>query len=397
MITVKRFRSIKDIDPVVWNAINTTNSFFKSYEFLKCIEESGIENSIYWYLLFYSDKEITGATVLSSFEISMDLFLDKAGKKLVHQVRRVFPSFLRVRFLFCGIPISVGKDTILIKNNNCRDEIIDTLVTEMKNIGKELKIPILCIKEFFLDNEYNIDQCRKSGFIRSWSIPYISMDVNWSSFDDYLKGLRHTYRRQIVKSLRKVDFSLLGIDNPALNKDHAVISISPKQAGTATIFYEQYCQVMNNATVILEVLNRQFFENFISSMGEKIDMLTISKDQTVLGSAILVKEEEKLTFLLVGFDYCRRDEYSVYFNLIYGVIAYAIKFGFKKIDLGQTSCYIKQRVGGKGRNMVTYLHSPKIIINLLLRVFNKWISPEVHLKTHHVFKAQRLLCDRHKI
>lgn len=386
MIKTVRYRSIREIDPVTWNALDGTHSFFKSHEFLLRVEESGIENCIYWYLLFHAGEEVVGACVLSSFSILMDLFLGPSGKKMVRAVRRLFPSFLRFGFLFCGIPVSVGKDTILIKDKNFRDGIIESLVKEMKIIAKELTIPILCLKEFFLDDESNPGQCKESGFVQLWSIPYMAMDVPWSTFNDYLMEMRYGYRRPLVKHLKKVDFSRLGIRNPHLESDHATLHFGEDQPCTAAVFFEQYLQVMGKATVILEVLTRPFFEKILSFPREKVDLLTLAKGEKILGSAILVKEEKKLTFLLVGFDYAYRDKYWVYFNLIYGIVAYAIKFGFKKIDLGQTSYSIKQKVGGKGRPMVIYLHSPKKFLNFLLRVLNRWISPEIRLETHHVFK-----------
>lgn len=386
MLNVKKYRSIKEIDSTLWDSINENGSYFKSYEFIQCVEDSNIEDSKFWYLLFYDEGKIVGATVLCSFIISLDLFLDKFSKKIVHYIRKIFPSFLNIQFLFCGIPISIGKDTLLIKDNNYKKEIINILSYELKQLSKSINASLISIKEYYLD--YDLYELEKEGFIKSWSIPYFEMEVHWSSFNEYLKNLRHPFRRQILKSLDKVDFSVLDFNSSGLNQDHAIITIERDDHCTPEVFYNQYLQVMNHAEVVLETLNLSFFENLFKNCTP-LDIISVRKDKT-LGSAILIKENDMLVFLLVGINYTDRDKYNVYFNLVYAILMYAIKFGFKKIGLGQTSNYVKQRIGGIPKQMVVYNYSNSFFIRFLLKTFNKFIFPKHVLMDFFVFKKPLL-------
>jgi predicted N-acyltransferase len=387
MVSFKIYRSISEIEPEAWDSVNTDNDYLKSYSFLRIIEESDIESSKFWYFLFFNENQIVGATVLSAFNVALELFLDDTSKSLVYKIRKVFPGFMNVTFLFCGIPISVGKETLLIKDTRFTEPIIKTLIKEMRRIGIENKISILNFKEYFLDHKYEMKFVTENGFLKSWTLPYMRLKIAWSSFEEYLHSMRHTFRRQVLNQMVKTDFSIFGIRQEGLLPDCAKIVYGNRGNFNPNLFFSLYSKVMDHAEVVLERLNPRFFEKFIKD-NEKVEIISIIKDDAILGSAILVKEDKKLIFLLVGFNYEFRDKYGVYFNLIYGIIAYAIENKYEILDMGQTSNYAKARVGGVGIPMVTYVCSPKKFLFFLLKVFNRVIFPETRLKVYNVFKAE---------
>ena len=308
MVSFKIYRSISEIDREVWASANIDNDYFKSYGFLKIVEESNIENSQFWYFLFLFDNRIIGAAVLSSFNVALELFLDEKGKSLVYGIRKIFPNFLNIGFLFCGIPVSIGKETLLIIDAGFTGHIITILVREMKRIAIENKIPVLDFKEYFLNHKYEMKYVTESGFIRTWSLPYMSMKITWDSFDEYLHSMRHSYRRQILKQMIKTDFSDFGINQDGLLKDCARIVYGSNKNFSPGLFFSLYSQVMDNAVVVLERLNLKFFENLLKD-NEKIEIISIKKEDEILGSALLVKENKKLVFILVGFNYEYREKY----------------------------------------------------------------------------------------
>jgi predicted N-acyltransferase len=388
MFSIKTYKSISEITSSDWNAANIDNDYFKSHEFLKIIEESNIENSTFWYMMVFENNEIIGAAVFSSFIVSLDLFLDEQGKKIVKLIRKLFPNFLRIRFLFCGLPISLGKDSILIKNANYTNAILEAIVSESKLIAKTNKIKIINFKEFFLDEKLGINHLLSLGFIQSWSIPYVDFYNTYENFSTYLQTLRHSFRRQIKSNMSKVNFDALGIAQEKLDPDHAVIEVVNPLNADANIIYEQYLNIMSKASSVLEFLNLDFFENFLKNTKQS-KILILRKDSVIIGNAILVEEGNKLTFILIGIREEYRDRYASYFNILNAVIAYGIQNKFTKIGMGQTSYYVKTRIGGQLASMVTYNFSSNRIINLILNFFNKLIFPEVNPQKYKVFKAFR--------
>jgi predicted N-acyltransferase len=385
MISIKTYKSINNITTTDWNAANADSDYFKSHEFLQIIEASNIENSTFWYIMVFENNEIIGAAVFSSFIVSLDLFLDKQGKKVVKLIRKLFPDFLRIRFLFCGLPISLGKDTILIKDKRYATAILDAIVKESKSIAKTNKIKITNFKEFYLDEKLGLTHLLSLGFIKSWSIPYVDFYNKYENFSDYLQALRHSFRRQIKRNLSKVNFEALGIVQEKLNFDHAIIEIINPGHAEANTIYEQYINIMSKANSVLEFLNLDFFINFLKNTNQS-KILILRKDSVIIGNAILVEEGNKLTFMLIGIREEYRNAYSTYFNILNAVIAYGIQNKFEKIGMGQTSYYAKTRMGGQLAPMVTYNYSSNKLIHIVLKVFNKLIFPDVNSQQYKVFK-----------
>src|SRR3989339_934457 len=385
MLSIKTYKSINEINSSDWNAAITNNDYFKSHEFLKIIEESNIENSTFWYIMVFENNEIIGAAVFSSFIVSLDLFLDKQGKKAVKLIRKFFPNFLRIRFLFCGLPISLGKDTILIKDTRYKDVILEAIVKESKLIAKTNKIKIINFKEFYLNDKIGLNKLLSLGFIQSWSIPYIDFHNTYENFSAYLQALRHTFRRQIKSNMSKVNFDAVGVVQEKLDFDHAVIEIINPCNADANTIYEQYINIMSKASSVLEFLNVDFFVNYLKNTNQS-KILILRKNSTIIGNAILVEEGNKLTFMLIGIREEYRNIYATYFNILNAVIAYGIHNKFAKIGMGQTSYYVKTRMGGQLTPMVTYNYSSNKFINIMLKVFNKLIFPKVNPQQYKVFK-----------
>ena len=113
---------------------------------------------------------------------------------------------MKVKFLFCGTPISIGKNNLRIIDESKNNRILDLLVKEMEVIARDYEIQILSFKEFNALECESLTLLTEKKFIKAPSIPYVYLHINkdWNSFDDYLKSMRYTFRRQINKSLNKL-------------------------------------------------------------------------------------------------------------------------------------------------------------------------------------------------
>jgi predicted N-acyltransferase len=144
--------------------------------------------------------------------------------------------------------------------------------------------------------------------------------------------------------------------------------------------------VMERAEVKLETLNQPFFENLYANMKDDIKVLAMVKSKEVLGAAILTISEKTMTFLLVGLDYSRRDQYEVYFNLVYGIISLAIERGSTRLDLGQTSYWLKQRIGGVCIPEYVYIKANRWYAHYGLKTLRSVIFPEMTLLNPRAFR-----------
>ena len=386
-IKLRSYNSITEIDKKLWDGL--ANNIFNSWDFLLSLEKARVENSRMKYLIYSDNSTPVAIAVLSIFSISLDLLSGKFITKICDILRIVFPGFMKVKFLFCGTPISIGKNNLRIPDESKKNQILDLLVNGMEVMARDYEIQILCFKEFNSLECESLTLLTEKKFIKASSIPYVYLHINkdWNSFDDYLKSMRFTFRRQINKSLNKLminNSALSSVELMSKNDVPKIEVIVPKIIDAPT-FYEQYIEVMKRAKNKMEILNKDFFENVFEHLKSNCKLIQLIYNKDVLGSAIIFQKSDVMTFVLVGLNYSRNKEYDVYFNIVYRIIALAIENKCRVLEMGQTSYYFKQRCGGNCEEMFFYIKAQNKIFNYLLSVFKPLLFPTIKLNELHVF------------
>jgi predicted N-acyltransferase len=386
-LKIQRVDSLAEIDPQLWDSIN--DDTFKSHAFILSIEKSGIEQSRLRYMLFFAGDELVGTAVLSSFSISLDLLAGNFVQKAVILIRKLFPSFLKIKFLFCGTPISIGKNNITVKYTVDRDEIVRFISEEMSALAASEKIPFQSIKELTEKEVIELSAFGKFDFLLVNSIPYMRLKLKWKDFNSYVKSMRYKYSHQIKTGLRKMNTNepVIFTRDSLMKPDYPYLELTSSMDIEAVQFYTLYMQVMHESKNKLEVLNKEFFENFFSMMSRKIELLSLKHKDEILGTAIISQDEDKMTFVLIGFEHQNVKDYDTYFNIVYGIIYLAINRGCTLLNMGQTSYYFKQRCGAVPSELFFYIKSDKKSVHLMLKIFRNIIFPAVILPSHHVFKS----------
>lgn len=390
-IEVKCFRSISEIDEHLWNGIDEGKDIFHSHKFLTCIEKSGIENSRLWYLIFYNKQRTVGTAVLSLFQVSLDLLSGRVVEQLCNYIRKYVPGFLKIKLLFCGTPISIGKNNLKISDKTFIEEILNSLVNKMTELAKENRVNIVCLKEFDEEECKSLSRLSAKGFIKALSIPYVNLyfDRQWYSFNDYLISMRSNYRRQINKSLKKIslkeNYSSLSMP-PGQNLTKFIIKIPTMSDASA--FHKLYLEVMKNARNKMEILNKNFFENIFNDMNNHCRMISLVKEEKILGSALIFRQKDTMTFLLIGMDYEENKIYDTYFNIVYKIISFAIEERCKLLEMGQTSYYLKLRCGGNCEDRYFFIKCLNRPLHYLLSVFKSQLFPETDINKLQVFKSK---------
>jgi predicted N-acyltransferase len=387
MLQLKKYTSIHQIDQLHWDSILDSVDILHSWQFIRIVEDAKVENSRFRYLLLYKEEELIATTVLSAFTISLDIFItDNAWVRLI---KKWLPHFFNVKILICGLPASFGQLNLKIVDEIFADEVCKMIAQEMRTLAKEWKIRFLSVKEFLEHNKNLGGRLLKEGFFLANSIPYMSMKINWDSYSAYINSLRHHYRRHILKSLQKIKCERPYIIHSEEYNGNTpgikwVLSdpdwISPQK------YYKLYLKVMERTKTKLETLNLAFFEELFKD-NENYQLLSLVDRGNILSSALLVDHGETLIFMLVGREN-EKDEYNTYFNLVYGIIAYAIEKKYNKIKLGQTAYWVKQSIGGIAEGQYVYFACTGKLRHWILKSLNTQIFPPTKLYSVKIFKER---------
>jgi predicted N-acyltransferase len=392
MLSVSRVSSISEIDQSTWDSLLTAREFLNSYRFVRAVEMAKVENASFQYLLFYDGRTLVGHAVLSCFSISLDLFVP--DNRVVHWVRKLSPTFFNVRILFSGLPASLGQLNLKVRPG-WEDHVTNAMHSEMESLASVEKVNLLCVKEFKGDNVGICKALLHHEFFQAFSLPYMVLDIDWKTFHEYLYSLRHPYRRAVKRSLKK-----FGAEEPVIliSPDAPKGSLPGLVLGDSTIcpparMHALYIAVMGRTPTKLETLNLAFFENLYACFSDELEILTVQQNERIIGAALLVSKEDEMTFMLIGREDAK-DDIDSYFNLVYGIIQLAIERGIKKVNMGQTAYWVKQRVGARPEPVYIYFKSRKPIINFLLTRMNRLLFPELKFAAIKVFNQSLSLTHK---
>ncbi|HET6245131.1 MAG: N-acetyltransferase [Bacteroidetes bacterium] len=384
---LKVFRHISEIPENTWNSILCEDDIFHHYRFLKAIQEAAVENADMRFLTFYKNEQLLGSAVCSAFTIDLSLF---AGDNVfVKILKKSLSGIFKCRICFCGTPLSAGQNNIRWKDENDKGPILNETIKFMDKWCAEEKIPVSIFKEF---SEPSVSlSLLNSGYIKAPSLPGTTLFLPFNTHREYMDSLRANYRRQILSGWKKIENKhptfVENYFTSAKNENAPVFTILNAEDIDARHFYALYTLVLNRAETRLETLNLAFFSNFFSQYKEQLKALSMVFRGKIIGMFIFIKLREQLVFLWTGKE-DEKDDYESYNNLLSALVIFAIKEGYKKIDLGQTSYYPKMRLGGQTFDLVFYFKAKKPLVHKIITLLKPVIFPEYTLPEMKVFAAK---------
>ena len=382
MPDVQVYSSIHDIDATIWDALLNPGDIYNTHQFVSVIEDAGVEQSHFWYLIVSENNEPIATACLSAFNIALDLLLE-GDQNWVKLVRKIWPRFLQFKILLCGLPVSLGQKNIAIKSGVDPKKVLDVITQEMMVIAREENIYHLCYKEFSEEEATSFDSLSTMGFFEANSIPYMEMEVRWNTFSEYLTQLRHPYRRKIKKGLGKLNITELHIN---FNTTIPGFFLNDNDACPPHEFYKHYAALMQRVPTKLETLNARFFDLFYERYANNFDLLGIQNAQEVLAAGILLHRNNTLHFMLIGLPEFKNKRYDPYFNLLYAIIQLAIDRKCDRIQLGQTAYWVKQQIGGTPKNVYLFYHCRRKITHFLLKKAKNILFPKLDITPIFPFK-----------
>lgn len=313
-MSIETYRSAKEL-PDCWDQLAGNNLYLKrkQLEILERVNPCGQA-----YTIFYCPEP---DSLLLTYNLKLDIFT----------YSRVS---LRLPVVIAGIPCSVSSCGY-VAGKKTEAQLFDYL--------RNLKGAKLVLNSG--------DIFKAEGLARGLTLPSCRLDIQWSSFADYLSDMRSHYRYRLGKAIGR--FS--GIRQSLLT-DNSLFDDS---------LYRLYENVYSKSEFKLEKLPICFFREFPSKI------IAFYLEDRPVAFVQLAETGGELAFLFGGMDYSLNLRYDLYTNMLLAIVRYGIEKGFKTVELGQTAEDTKQKLGGKPVIKYMYVNHSNKLINLLV---NKGIN-----------------------
>ncbi|MBB4800009.1 putative N-acyltransferase [Flavobacterium nitrogenifigens] len=365
--------------PSEWNSL-AENNIFLTREYLEVLENSSPVNMTCHFIGIFEETKLVGI-VLTQFLFAEKLeSFGERDKCLKTSVRNFALKNFASHVLFVGNNMLTGQNAFIFDKNIKQSKAIKTLHKAINQLKKDLKesgkkVHITSIKDFTAKEIEPLQEEFKNNYTFSTQPNMIfEINENWKTEQDYIDALSKKYRDQYKRARKKSE----GI----VKQQMSLSDIKQYE----DIIYDLYFHVAKNAPFNTFFLARNHFSFFKEIMGEDFLLYGYFLDEKLIGFNTLIKNGNVMDTYFLGYDESVQREKMLYLNMLYDMIAYSIKKGFKEIVFARTALEIKSSVGAKPLKMYGLItHSNALINHNISRFFN-YLEPKTEWQERNPFK-----------
>lgn len=202
-----------------------------------------------------------------------------------------------------------------------------------------------------------IENLEDFGYDKTPSVNIFNLDIKWSSFDDYLRGLEsHKFRTTVRREIKKWRQSGVTIMEEKEFED-----LSASLSCLHSNLKKKYEKSAENAR------KASFFRNLSKFAKDKTRVIVARQCDKIIGFSLSLQHNDVLDVHMCGFDYNTQTNTDfTYFNLVYYVpIRLAIEEGIKRVHFSINEDRVKLKRGCKQERTYSFVKCHNRILGSL--------------------------------
>jgi len=334
----------------------------ESYSFYKTLENSQLRGFSFFYLAVYQKKRVIFIAPLFSADFNIDIAVTGAASKIINFIRKVFPRFLIFKSIFCGS--AFGEYSVLgVKKLTGLDGLLPALLKGIEGLAGREGSKFIIFKDFLKEDTLFLDALKNYGFSKIESFPAVSVELGFSSFEEYLKSLGRSTRKSLKKKL-KLSSPEIEIKTTQDAKDYLDDIIA---------LYENTYQVGKTR---FEHLSRKFFEEASRQMHPHARFFLYFVNKKLAAFNLCFVYKDLLIDKFIGSDYDISKRHNLYFLSWAYNVRWCIDNRLRFYYPGQTDYGPKLNLGGKLIPLFAYAKHRNKALNFMLRMFIPLLKPK---------------------
>ncbi len=172
-----------------------------------------------------------------------------------------------------------------------------------------------------------------------------TLDIEWSSFDEYLAARAGDDRHEIRRMRRRAEREGISVDT------------APLAAQELAFLWRLIGNVHRRHQAEI-AYGDDLLERALAILGEDVHLLVARQADETIGCVVLVRSQGDLLGKWLGLDYERTLNTATYFASLTATVDLAIKLGVSRLRLGATAYSTKQQFGVKIEDRVNSVLLP---------------------------------------
>lgn len=375
----KIYASVAEI-PTAWDTLAIDNIFL-SKAYLEVLNRSAPKNMTCHCIGLFKNDELAGIALSQFIDLNQVGSFGERDNCFKTSVRNfVFRNFTS-HVLFIGNNMLTGQNAFIFAETLDTKQGISLLHEAAKELQQHFKkqgkkVHLTTFKDFFTDDQPVLAASEFESFYRFSTQPNMifSIPEQWKSDDDYIAALSKKYRDQYKRAHKKLD---------GIEKRKMTLNDIEKYNATINVLYNN---VAKNAPFNTFFLAENHFYELKKQLGHNFLFYGYFLDDKLIGFNTLIKNGDTIDTYFLGYDDEHQREMMVYLNMLYDMIKYSIKKGYKEIVFARTALEIKSSVGAKPYDMVGFMQHSNPLINKFVGKIFKSLEPETVWQQRNPFK-----------
>ncbi len=336
---------------------------FESYYFFKTLQESGLEQFEWHYILVYDGQELVGLAPCFLMHYPLDTTIQGPIKSVLLKIKKKWPNFMELRALVCGLPMSQGRFGAV----NDPQAVVRAVGEAMESLAASLKISILGFKDFGLQECEWLEVLQTAGYYKFESMPSTEMEVPFRSFDEYVKTLNRASRDGLKRKLKKIDGAPL---LPMEIRER----LSEEELEQVHALYTQ--TLLSHGEMSFEIMTKEFFRRISENMPAQTRYFLWRVNGRIVAFAFCFVSSERMIDYYLGFDYALAYDLHLYFTRFRDLMKWCIENKVKVYEMGNTGYEAKRRLGFKFIRLFVYAKCLNPFINPFFHLLCRCLRPE---------------------
>ncbi len=354
--------TIKDIPRQDWDSL--FGDTIEGYGYQKTLEESGLKEFSFGYLLGKSDGKLITVIPFFVMDFSFATLTRGALRNLILGLQKFFKRFLKMKILFLGAPTT---EEFYFGFDKSRDlnMIMDEALAELSRFCQKEKISGFLFYNLSQKDKLLAEHLKAKKFIEMESLPTTLIKIEASSWEDYIKRLSKNMRKDLKRKLKR-----------SASQAQLTTELRDNISDIAPHIYQLYLNNFNQSDVSFELLTPNFFLDICRNMpGVAKFFVTYDKDKIVAFNLCLIRDGLFID-KTVGFDSRVAHKYHLYYTTFCHNLSWCIKNSLSFYQPGTTDYYPKIRLGAKLIPLYIYARAFNPLLDALLRSTAKFIEPK---------------------
>src|SRR5579862_158937 len=305
------------------------------------------------------------------FILDLDLLVGTRPRigRLTSFIRRLWPRFMCMRTLMLGCV--AGESHLDGKDAFAQSSSASLLASAIVKEARSRKAKLIVLKEFSAKYRSILECFVHNNFTRIPSLPNVRLNIDYSSFDEYMKcALSSGTRKQLRKKLKATEQA------PAIQMS-VVDDVTP----IVDEIYPLYLQVYHRSNMHFEKLTKKYFCALGQRMGDKARFFIWRQNGRIVAFGSCLLQDDTIYAEYLGLDYEVAIDLHLYHYTFRDLISWGIASGYKWFYSGSLNYDPKLHLRYRLAPLDLYVRHTSTALNAVFRRILPWLEPTRYEKT----------------